>query len=179
MGTWGGQGAVSEGHPWGSWVGSTPTGEALGLSYNLACKLNQKEQDGREDGRRGLATGAGGKAGLEGGSEPHQAAPGSLPQVVPMGPAERPHSSPRPDIGEVYNDGVLLVWKPVESCGPVTYTVQCSLEGTPCALTPGGSWGQCGVASGNTQLPCTLGGLCGGGMPWALGDLQWGGVCAP
>ncbi|XP_075865512.1 obscurin-like [Microcebus murinus] len=46
--------------------------------------------------------------------------------------AERPSSSPRPDIGEVCADGVLLVWKPVESCGPVTYTVQCSLEG--------GSW---------------------------------------
>lgn len=46
-----------------------------------------------------------------------------------MGPAERPSSSPRPDIGEVYADAVLLVWKPVESYGPVTYIVQCSLEG--------------------------------------------------
>nr|XP_051698361.1 obscurin [Oryctolagus cuniculus] len=46
--------------------------------------------------------------------------------------AERPSASPRPDIGEVYEDGVLLVWKPVEACGPVTYIVQCSLEG--------GSW---------------------------------------
>ncbi|XP_016066117.1 PREDICTED: obscurin-like [Miniopterus natalensis] len=46
--------------------------------------------------------------------------------------AERPLSSPRPDIGEVYTDGVLLVWKPMESYGPVTYIVQCSLEG--------GSW---------------------------------------
>eukprot|EP00071_Canis_lupus_P023364 XP_013974430.1 obscurin isoform X7 [Canis lupus familiaris] len=46
--------------------------------------------------------------------------------------AERPSSSPRPDIGEVYADAVLLVWKPVESYGPVTYIVQCSLEG--------GSW---------------------------------------
>ncbi|XP_036095522.1 obscurin isoform X2 [Molossus molossus] len=46
--------------------------------------------------------------------------------------AERPSSSPRPDIGEVYTDGVLLVWKPMESYGPVTYIVQCSLEG--------GSW---------------------------------------
>ncbi|KAM5307883.1 obscurin isoform 1-T1 [Glossophaga mutica] len=46
--------------------------------------------------------------------------------------AECPPSSPRPDIGEVYTDGVLLVWKPMESCGPVTYIVQCSLEG--------GSW---------------------------------------
>ncbi|XP_050613036.1 obscurin isoform X35 [Macaca thibetana thibetana] len=46
--------------------------------------------------------------------------------------AERPSSSPCPDIGEVYADGVLLVWKPVESYGPVTYIVQCSLEG--------GSW---------------------------------------
>jgi hypothetical protein len=24
---------------------------------------------------------------------------------------------------------VLLVWKPVESCGPVTYIVQCCIEG--------------------------------------------------
>lgn len=46
-----------------------------------------------------------------------------------MGPAERPCSSPRPDLGEVYADGVLLVWKPVESYGPVTYIVQSSLEG--------------------------------------------------
>ncbi|MBZ3891303.1 Obscurin, partial [Sciurus carolinensis] len=43
--------------------------------------------------------------------------------------AERPSSSPRPDVGEVYTDGVLLVWKPVESCGPVTYIVQCCTEG--------------------------------------------------
>ncbi|XP_035583582.1 obscurin-like [Zalophus californianus] len=49
--------------------------------------------------------------------------------------AERPCSSPRPAIGEVYADGVLLVWKPVESCGPVTYIVQSSLEGgTWCTL---------------------------------------------
>uniref|UniRef100_A0A8I3WL30 Obscurin n=1 Tax=Callithrix jacchus TaxID=9483 RepID=A0A8I3WL30_CALJA len=46
--------------------------------------------------------------------------------------AERPSSSPCPDIGKVYADRVLLVWKPVESYGPVTYIVQCSLEG--------GSW---------------------------------------
>ncbi|KAM6148397.1 obscurin [Erethizon dorsatum] len=46
--------------------------------------------------------------------------------------AERPSSSPRPDIGEVYENGVLLVWKPVESCGPVTYIIQCCVEG--------GSW---------------------------------------
>ncbi|XP_077923837.1 obscurin-like [Halichoerus grypus] len=46
--------------------------------------------------------------------------------------AERPCSSPCPDLGEVYADGVLLVWKPVESYGPVTYIVQSSLEG--------GSW---------------------------------------
>ncbi|XP_077879380.1 obscurin-like [Ictidomys tridecemlineatus] len=43
--------------------------------------------------------------------------------------AERPSSSPRPDIGEVYTDRVLLVWKPVESYGPVTYIVQCCIEG--------------------------------------------------
>ncbi|KAL1780292.1 obscurin, partial [Sigmodon hispidus] len=46
--------------------------------------------------------------------------------------AERPSSSPRPEVGEVYTDSVLLVWKPVESCGPVTYIVQCCIEG--------GSW---------------------------------------
>ncbi|KAL6089773.1 hypothetical protein STEG23_015653, partial [Scotinomys teguina] len=46
--------------------------------------------------------------------------------------AERPSSSPRPEVGEVYTDAVLLVWKPVESCGPVTYIVQCCIEG--------GSW---------------------------------------
>lgn len=44
--------------------------------------------------------------------------------------AERPSSSPRPEVGEVYTDAVLLVWKPVESCGPVTYIVQCCIEGT-------------------------------------------------
>lgn len=54
---------------------------------------------------------------------------GSPLQTVDHGPAERPSSSPRPDIGEVYADGVLLIWKPVESYGPVTYIVQCSLEG--------------------------------------------------
>ncbi|XP_051023238.1 LOW QUALITY PROTEIN: obscurin-like [Acomys russatus] len=46
--------------------------------------------------------------------------------------AERPSSSPRPEVGEVSTDAVLLVWKPVESCGPVTYIVQCCIEG--------GSW---------------------------------------
>uniref|UniRef100_A0A8W4FLN6 Obscurin n=1 Tax=Sus scrofa TaxID=9823 RepID=A0A8W4FLN6_PIG len=45
--------------------------------------------------------------------------------------AERPSSSPRPDIGEVYADGVLLVWKPVESCmgpllnGPLHSDMEC------------------------------------------------------
>ncbi|XP_064239551.1 obscurin-like [Aotus nancymaae] len=59
----------------------------------------------------------------------------ALGTAVTMGvlrKAERPSSSPCPDIGEVYADGVLLVWKPVESYGPVTYIVQYSLEG--------GSW---------------------------------------
>lgn len=54
--------------------------------------------------------------------------------------AERPSSSPRPDVGEVYTDRVLLVWKPVESYGPVTYIVQCCIEGTRwplCPLLPG------------------------------------------
>ncbi|XP_032190988.1 obscurin isoform X25 [Mustela erminea] len=57
---------------------------------------------------------------------------GTVATTAVLRKAERPSSSPRPDIGEVYADGVLLVWKPVESYGPVTYIVQCSLEG--------GSW---------------------------------------
>lgn len=62
------------------------------------------------------------------------------PEIAPCGSslradhrvalAERPSSSPRPEVGEVYTDAVLLVWKPVESCGPVTYIVQCCIEGT-------------------------------------------------
>lgn len=68
---------------------------------------------------------------------------GSPHTLLTMDPAECPSSSPRPDIGEVYADGVLLVWKPVESYGPVTYIVQCSLEGrTP----PGQPRGQQGGA---------------------------------
>lgn len=67
------------------------------------------------------------------------------PHLRPLtvGPAERPSSSPRPDIGEVYTDGVLLVWKPMESYGPVTYIVQCSQEGraVPVLLIPGGPCG--------------------------------------
>lgn len=62
-----------------------------------------------------------------------------------MGPTERPSSSPRPDIGEVHADGVLLVWKPVESYGPVTYIVQCSLEGVGPLPNPrllGEVWGR-------------------------------------
>ncbi|KAM4869534.1 LOW QUALITY PROTEIN: obscurin-like [Urocitellus parryii] len=43
--------------------------------------------------------------------------------------AKRPSSSPLPDIGEIYTDRVLLVWKSVESYGPVTYIVQCCIEG--------------------------------------------------
>ncbi|KAF3815626.1 hypothetical protein GH733_016518 [Mirounga leonina] len=57
---------------------------------------------------------------------------GTVATTAVLRKAERPCSSPRPDLGEVYADGVLLVWKPVESCGPVTYIVQSSLEG--------GSW---------------------------------------
>lgn len=70
------------------------------------------------------------------------------------GPPERPLSSPRPDIGEVYADGVLLVWKPVESCGPVTYTVQCSVEGELllCSCPRVGLQGPC-AAQGLNHLP--------------------------
>ncbi|XP_044772968.1 obscurin [Neomonachus schauinslandi] len=57
---------------------------------------------------------------------------GTVATTAVLRKAERPCSSPRPDLGEVYADGVLLVWKPVESYGPVTYIVQSSLEG--------GSW---------------------------------------
>lgn len=68
----------------------------------------------------------------------------------------------------MYADGVLLVWKPVESYGPVTYIVQCSLEGRspPCGSPPGspgahtvGPQGSAWlvlrpwVASGRTQPP--------------------------
>ncbi|XP_066122285.1 obscurin isoform X2 [Saccopteryx bilineata] len=54
---------------------------------------------------------------------------GTVATTAVLRKAERPSSSPRPDIGEVYTDGVLLVWKPMESYGPVTYIVQCSLDG--------------------------------------------------
>uniref|UniRef100_A0A8C3F8R5 Obscurin, cytoskeletal calmodulin and titin-interacting RhoGEF n=1 Tax=Chrysemys picta bellii TaxID=8478 RepID=A0A8C3F8R5_CHRPI len=37
-------------------------------------------------------------------------------------------SPPAPDIVEVYEDGVQVVWKPVESNTVVTYTVQCKSE---------------------------------------------------
>lgn len=70
-------------------------------------------------------------------------------------PTERPSSSPRPDVGEVSEDGVLLVWKPVESCGPVTYTVQCSLEGTD-PLLARLAWG--GRLPDPSLLPCGPGG---------------------
>lgn len=51
---------------------------------------------------------------------------------------EVPPSPPPPDIVEVYEDGVQVVWKPVETNIPVHYTVQCKSEGKveccPCAL---------------------------------------------
>lgn len=76
-----------------------------------------------------------------------------------MGPVERPSSSPRPDIGEVYDDGVLLVWKPVESYGPVTYIVQCSLEGRPAPVPSPPGWIQ--EAPGPLCIPSTVGGSVG------------------
>uniref|UniRef100_A0A8C0EE14 Obscurin n=1 Tax=Bubo bubo TaxID=30461 RepID=A0A8C0EE14_BUBBB len=42
--------------------------------------------------------------------------------------AEVPPSPPPPDIVEVYEDGVQVVWKPVETNTPVHYTVQCKSE---------------------------------------------------
>lgn len=68
--------------------------------------------------------------------------------------AERPSSSPRPEVGELYKDAVLLVWKPVESCGPVTYIVQCCIEG--------GSWTT--LASDISDCCYLTGKLSRGGM---------------
>lgn len=85
---------------------------------------------------------------------------GARLRLLSVGPAERPSSSPRPDIGEVYADGVLLVWKPVESYGPVTYIVQCSLEGMGPLLNPhilGGPGVAVGGPWGSTWLLCTPG----------------------
>lgn len=42
---------------------------------------------------------------------------------------EVPPSPPPPDIVEVYEDGVQVVWKPVETNTLVHYTVQCKSEG--------------------------------------------------
>lgn len=42
---------------------------------------------------------------------------------------EVPPSPPPPNIVEVYEDGVQVVWKPVETNTPVHYTVQCKSEG--------------------------------------------------
>ncbi|EGV98930.1 Obscurin [Cricetulus griseus] len=50
----------------------------------------------------------------------------------PLGTAVTTGVLRKAEVGEVYTDAVLLVWKPVESCGPVTYIVQCCIEG--------GSW---------------------------------------
>ena len=86
------------------------------------------------------------------------------PGLLTVGPAERPSSSPRPDIGEVHADGVLLVWKPVESYGPVTYIVQCSLEGVGPSRTHC-SWGRCGALPN----PLLLGEVWGPPEPAAPG----------
>ncbi|XP_040831038.1 obscurin-like [Ochotona curzoniae] len=80
---------------------------------------------------------------------------GTAATTATLRKAERPSSSPRPDVGEVSEDGVLLVWKPVESCGPVTYTVQCSLEGTD-PLLARLAWG--GRLPDPSLLPCGPGG---------------------
>lgn len=77
-----------------------------------------------------------------------------------MGPTERPSSSPRPDIGEVHADGVLLVWKPVESYGPVTYIVQCSLEGVGPLPNPRLLGGPRVSAGGGSGLGMRLAALC-------------------
>lgn len=42
---------------------------------------------------------------------------------------EVPPSPPPPDIVEVYEDRVQVVWKPVETNTPVHYTIQCKSEG--------------------------------------------------
>ena len=89
------------------------------------------------------------------------------PGLLTVGPAERPSSSPRPDIGEVHADGVLLVWKPVESYGPVTYIVQCSLEGVGPSRTHC-SWGRCGALLGEVWGPP------GGGVGPSRTHCSWG-----
>jgi hypothetical protein len=89
--------------------------------------------NGRREG------GPGSLASFEGEAEPVQSSVlGSQMRTVTMGRplTERPSSSPRPDIGKVYVDRVLLVWKPMESFGPVTYIVQCCKEGTGWYLCP-------------------------------------------
>lgn len=114
-----------------------------------------------DGGLRVLAAGVGGQGGAGKGSELHRKPWKGPPTLTAdCGPAERPSSSPRPDIGEVYADGVLLVWKPVESYGPVTYIVQCSLEGASRPGVPRVPIGEAclaGGASGRAQpTPCSL-----------------------
>ena len=94
----------------------------------------------------------GGGGGLAGAQGFHRELMQAHPGLLTVRPAERPSSSPRPDIGEVHADRVLLVWKPVESYGPVTYIVQCSLEGVGPSRTHC-SWGRCGAAPGGGVGP--------------------------
>lgn len=98
-------------------------------------------------------------AGAGAGADLHGWPLGAQLRALTVGPVERPSSSPRPDIGEVYADGVLLVWKPVESYGPVTYIVQCSLEGRPAPVpSPPGRTQE---APGPLCIPSTVGGSVG------------------
>lgn len=116
------------------------------------------------------------------GSELLRVAPGSLHPTPAMGPAELPSSSPRPDIGEVYADRVLLVWKPVESYGPVTYIVQCSLEGraAPLPSRPGGPGVSGGEQWGSASLVGALDPIRESPGPSAsLGGCPGGGVSPP
>lgn len=125
-----------------------------GSLYQAALEWDPGIYGTRVGWAQGLAVGY---RGVDEGSALHELPLGADLRSLTMGSAECPPSSPRPDIGEVYTDGVLLVWKPMESCGPVTYIVQCSLEGRAVRVSssPGGS-----VASGESTWP-----LCASGDP--------------
>ena len=129
-----------------------------------------------DGGLRVLAAGVGGQGGAGRGSELHRKPWKDPPTLTAdCGPAERPSSSPRPDIGEVYADGVLLVWKPVESYGPVTYIVQCSLEGASRPGVPRVPIGEACLAGGPQAEPSQLRAPSKRGLstPWPWGGGPW------
>lgn len=132
-----------------------PFRRVTGSLYQAALEWDPEIYGTRVGWAQGLSVGCRGR---DRGSELHELPLRTDLRPLTMGPAERPLSSPRPDIGEVYTDGVLLVWKPMESCGPVTYIVQCSMEGRAVQVSslPGGP-----VANRGSTWP-----LCASGDPW-------------